>query len=411
MFKFFRKGHKINNVKNLVVEDKNLTPKSFKVLNKKILLINHTNFLKNDAGNNAYLFNIVKILKKLGYSIDFLSSEKFVPDDYKNFDELNEKYKFIDNFYLVSFNKKNRKYPYSNLSGVDDDFIDLFQKVIKENQYSYIISICIFFSDLFRFSTIPSSTKVVNIFHDFHTMQMFFYDKNFDCLGRNFEEEVKLLQYYDRVLCISYDEKFLFEKFYPNKKFYWLPFFSESKFEISQKKDIDLLFIGYSNIYNYNSIIWFYENVLPLLDKKTKLYIVGKVGGMIRENDNVLYNKMLEDNVVFIDYAEDLDELYAKTKIAIVPMFGGTGMKVKTVSAMSYGTPIVGTLAAVDGFADKFENGCLISDTPAVFADNIKKLLDDEDFYKKVSLKEQEYFKNHFSETNAENILKEVLDD
>ena len=392
-----------------VVDSNHLQRKNFTPKNKKILLINHTNFLKNNAGNNVYLFNIVKILKKMGYNIDFLSSEKFIPDDYKDFNKLNKQYKFIDNFYLAPFNEVAIKYPYSMASWVDDDLIDLFQRVISENDYSYIFSNYINFSDLFRFSNVPEDTKIVNIFDDFNTMQMFFVNNDYNEISKLFEYEVKLLQYYDDVLCISYDEKYLFEKFYPNKRFYWLPFFTNKKSISNSKKDIDLLFVGFSNIYNYNSVVWFYENVYKHL-KNVSVSVCGKVCVMLKQNNPELYSKMVNDNIKFYDWVDDLSSMYKRAKIAIVPMFGGTGLKVKTVEAMSYGLPVVGTMSACDGFMDKSENGCLLSDNPLTFASNIKKLLKNEKFYSDVSDKTTLYFKNNFSEKNAEKILKEVLD-
>ena len=90
-------------------------------------------------------------------------------------------------------------------------------------------------------------------------------------------------------------------------------------------------------------------------------------------------------------------------------MFGGTGLKVKTVTAMSYGIPVCGTMSACDGFLDKTENGCLLSDDAVEFANNINKLLNDKEFYEQVSKKEQEYFKKYFSVEKAKKVLKEVF--
>ena len=97
---------------------------------------------------------------------------------------------------------------------------------------------------------------------------------------------------------------------------------------------------------------------------------------MLKQNNPELYSKMVNDNIKFYDWVDDLSSMYKRAKIAIVPMFGGTGLKVKTVEAMSYGLPVVGTVSACDGFMDKSENGCLLSDNPLTFASNIKKLLD-----------------------------------
>ena len=386
----------------------NLELKTKKNINNKILLIYPINFLKNNAGNNSYVFNIVKLLKDMDFKIDFLSSDKFIKDDFNNFEELNKKCKFIDNLYLGKFETSNKNI-YAKNSWVDDQLINLFQEVIDKNNYSYILSNYINFSDLFRFSEIDKNTKIINIMHDCDTMQRFFSKNNYDNIGYDFEEEVKLLQYYDDILCISNDEKYIFEKFYKNKNFYWLPHFGEFKKTENTEKDIDCLFIGYNNPYNFNSIIWFFEKVYPLFNKKVNLTICGKVGNMLKNKNPDIYKQMIKNNVSFIDFAESLDDLYSRTKIAIVPMFDGTGLKVKTITAMSYGIPVVGTCAAVDGFADKNENPCLITNNPKEFANYIEKLLYDKKFYKDKSEEIEEYFNKYFSIENAKKTLLNIF--
>ncbi|MBD5405386.1 glycosyltransferase family 4 protein [bacterium] len=390
------------------VDKKNLSSRNLKKFNDRILLINHDNFLRNDAGNCTYLFKIITELKSMGFKIDFLSSAPLKCFD--TFEELNKKYKYIDNLFLPAMTKikSHSKFNYSKSFWGNNEFISLFQDIIKNNDYSYIFANYINYSDLFRFTNLNPNTKIVNLLHDFNTLQHFFHTYNNFNMGVYFEEEVKLFQYYDDVLCISYDEKALFEKFYPNKRFHWLPFFSESKDVSGYEKDIDLLFVGFCNIYNYNSILWFYDNVFPKL-KNVKLVVCGKVSKMIRDNNPSIYKQMEKDNIKFYDYVENLDDLYFKTKIAIVPMFGGTGLKVKTVTAMSYGIPVCGTMSACDGFLDKTENGCLLTDDAVEFANNINKLLNDKEFYEQVSRKEQEYFKKYFSVERAKRILKDVF--
>lgn len=393
----------------LQVVEENLVSKNKKSTNNKILLIYPNNFLKNNAGNNSYVFNIIKLLNSIGFKIDFLSSDRFNKNDFNNFEELNKKYKFIDNLYLGKFEANNQNI-YAKSSWVDDNLLSLFQKIINKNQYSYILSNYIEFSDLFRLSNVDKNTRIINVMHDCRTMQNFFgCNNNYDNIGYDFEEEIKLLQYYDDILCISNDEKYIFEKFYKNKNFYWLPHFGEFKKTENTKKDIDCLFIGYSNPYNLNAIIWFFEKVYPLFNKKVNLTICGKVGNMIKEENSDIYKKMVENNVNFIDFAEDLDNLYSRTKIAIVPMFDGTGLKVKTITAMSYGIPVVGTRAAIDGFADKNENPCLITDDEKEFAHYIKKLLNNKEFYDTTSQNIENYFNKYFSIKNSELILKKVF--
>jgi glycosyltransferase involved in cell wall biosynthesis len=53
------------------------------------------------------------------------------------------------------------------------------------------------------------------------------------------------------------------------------------------------------------------------------------------------------------------------------------------VEALSYGMPVVCNTRGIDGLIDKTNNGCLVSDDPVEFANNIMKLLTDEPEYKK----------------------------
>ncbi len=390
--------------------EENLVKKNKKAFNNKILLIFINNFLNDSSGNESYIFSLVKLLKNLGFEIDFLASDKFGFNNFGNFEELNHKYHFINNFYLSnSKNLTHIKYNYSKLSWIDDDFITLFQNILSKNEYSYILSNYIEMTDFFRFTKINENTKIINIMHDCSTMQYFFNDNNYDEIGINFETEIKLFQYYDDILCISNDEKYIIEKFYKNKNVYWLPHFREFKNTINDKKEVDLLFIGYNNIYNFNSIIWFFEKVYSLINQRINLTICGKVGDMIKEQKPDIYEKMLENNVKFLGFVENLDELYSKTKIAIVPMFDGTGLKIKTITAMSYGLPVVGTYAAIDGFADKTKNPCLISNEPEKLAQYIKNLLNNKEYYKEVSEDTEKYFNEYFSINNAKNILTKVF--
>ena len=118
---------------------------------------------------------------------------------------------------------------------------------------------------------------------------------------------------------------------------------------------------------------------------------------------------MLDYGVKFIDFVENLDDLYSKTKISIAPMVSGTGMKIKTITSMSYGIPTVTTELGVDGFIDKSNNGCLVSDNPKEFASYIEKLIEDSEFYNLAQKNTIEYFKSNFSKEKNKINLEKIL--
>ncbi len=377
--------------------------------NKKILLIYHMNFLTKNAGNNVYAYNIAQVLKKIGYKIDFLSASFF--DDYSKVNELNSKNNnLLNNIFIYQGSCEKNMHEYSPFSWVNDGFLKYFQQIINENEYDYIHIHYVNFLDFIRFSNISLKTKVIASISDFEALQQFYNSKSLENFGKNIENEIKLLDYTDEILCISNDELTFFSRFYQNKKFRLLPHFMEKKqLPIDVQKDIDCLFVGHSNLYNANAVKWFIDNVYKYLDKNTKITICGKVSTILNDTDPQYYKKMLDYQFNIIDYAQDLDELYARTKIAIVPMLAGTGLKIKTISAMSYGIPVVATSLGVDGFVDKSKSGCLVSDNEEEFAQYIKKLLNDKEFYNKKAREVSLYFDEHFSVSKGEETIAKAF--
>jgi glycosyltransferase involved in cell wall biosynthesis len=101
-------------------------------------------------------------------------------------------------------------------------------------------------------------------------------------------------------------------------------------------------------------------------------------------------------NVTQVIFAESVREYYRKSKIAICPMLSGTGIKVKTVEALSFGLPVVCTLRGLDGLPSKTGNGCLRGDAKEEFAKHIHALLSDEKYYQHIRAQAIDTFNKYF---------------
>lgn len=390
-------------------KSKHIYNPSLEKKNNKILLVYPNNFLKNNAGNNAYTYNIVNGLKSLGFTIDWFSGFKNI-EDFNNYEELNNKSRnLINNLFLYKGPHKFSKHKYYKASWVCDGALEYFQYVLSQNEYDFVYVHYVSYLDFVRLTRIPNSTKIVHSIHDNNALQMFYGNHKFNEIGYNIEQEINMLGYCDDILCISSDELQFFSRFYPEKNFHLLPFFKENTILPKISKTIDCLFVGYSNPHNKKSVLWFVDNVFEHLKPGIKVTICGKVCEMIRNENPEDYNKMQEMGIETIDFAPNLDEVYAKTKISIVPMLAGTGLKVKTVSSMAYGIPVVATSLGVDGFIDKTENGCLVSDDPVEFAGYINRLLEDENFYKLTVKKMNDYYQKHFTPEENIEVLKKAF--
>lgn len=102
------------------------------------------------------------------------------------------------------------------------------------------------------------------------------------------------------------------------------------------------LFLGSYMAPNNQGIEWFLKNVYPHVNIDVK--IVGK--GM----DKLRKNYTIPDQIEIIANAPDLLPYFEQTDIMLLPIFSGSGMKVKTCESLMYGKNIIGTDEAFQGY-------------------------------------------------------------
>ena len=125
-----------------------------------------------------------------------------------------------------------------------------------------------------------------------------------------------------------------------------------------------LLFVGINFFANVDGIKWFIDKVLPSLD--CKLIIVGK--GM--DQEKFVHSEKIEVK----GYVEDLACYYYAADVVILPIFAGGGMKTKTAEAMMYGSPIVGTKEAFEGYEFNFQDAGGLCNSDIEFIETINSL-------------------------------------
>lgn len=374
---------------------------------KKVLLIYPHNFLERNMGTNNRVYEIAKFLKKNNFTIDLFSCKNFVSTTFDQFDKYNQE-NIIDKLFLYDFvhtqnfvKKTTTKSKFiqivSKLLNLDKPAKELDNWVtpqmqmqfneLLENDYDFIVMFYAYTGELLK--GIDLKSKKIYFMEDLLSVGHYISGLS-DEIGGPLNSEINRLEYFDDIICISHDEKVFFEKILKNKNLHYLPHLINDKIVNidASMREIDLLFIGYDNSYNIEGIKWFFKNIYPQLDSNIKITVAGKVAEHIDQNYK---------NVTKINYVENLDDIYSKTKISMCPLLNGTGMKVKVIEAMSYGLPVVCTSRGVDGLPDKTKNGCLVSDNPQHFAEYINKLFNDSVFYENTSKEVTEYFKDHLS--------------
>jgi glycosyltransferase involved in cell wall biosynthesis len=399
-------------------------------MNKKVLLVFHNNFLNNDVGCNSYIFQIAKYLKSKNCKIHLFSCTN-IWNNFETFEALNRSLNLVDELHLYAPkpdpSSTARQYkiihnPDCTISAfgkhiltissttyeitegfasyfgwIQRDTVEFFQKLITENNYDSINVHYLQMAELFRFAKAPKHTKLIYSAQDALYMMDGYLSGGIPRMLDVLPKEIEIMSYFDEILCISNDEKNFFQRLMPDKIFRHYPHALNPRNLPEAEKDIDVLFLGFMNPHNRDGLIWFIDLVLPILKTKPTIVVCGKVWLSLEKEAPQYVERALLSGVQRVDFSEDLDFLFARTRLTICPLRSGTGMKIKTIDSLARGIPVVSTSWGVDGFADKNNNGCLVADSPTEFAQRIHLLLDDDSSYKHYSAQAREYFKKYLS--------------
>ena len=392
-----------------------------------MLLIYQNNILQGAMGTNNRIIQLLKIFKELGYSVDQFAYEGFSCDSsFENFEEQN-KAKLINKAYIYDFTKgygdgekEESRIQYFAERVIRklkrnqgekkylQDWVPIaakrmFNDIISNNDYDVIVCFYTYLATLLEGSDIKA--KKVYFMEDSMFLQQYSWDKDNVkglTLGKLIDEEIERISWFDEVFCISNDEKIMYEKL-TQKEMHFLPHLLD-KSEIEKKpfdeRKWDVYFIGFNNPFNVEGLKWFMNDVYQYLNPDLKIVLVGSA---TKEIENT------HSNVEIIPFAEDLNDIYKDSKIAICPMFRGTGMKIKVVEAMSNGLPVVCNERGVDGLPDKTVCGCLVTQDPKEFAEYINKLASDVEFYDQKENEIKQYFSRVFEKTKYKKMLGELL--
>jgi glycosyltransferase involved in cell wall biosynthesis len=103
-----------------------------------------------------------------------------------------------------------------------------------------------------------------------------------------------------------------------------------------------------------------------------ELHVAGK-----RPSQQVLGLQAVR-GVKVLGFVEDLRSWLASLDVAVVPLWSGAGVKLKTLTFMSASVPIVTTPVGIEGIDVEHERHCLIAEEPHELAVGLRRLLEDQ---------------------------------
>lgn len=160
-----------------------------------------------------------------------------------------------------------------------------------------------------------------------------------------FINESLACQYSDKVVVLNDRDKSVISSLYFREADYVIPISLRDNYIYSGTKTHDgklkALFIGSYFYPNIHGVKWFVSNVLPKVN--IHLTIVGN-------NMDKLVLKEKQADISIYSGVKDLSVFYENADFVIMPIFKGSGMKVKTAEALMYGKLIISTPEAVEGY-------------------------------------------------------------
>ena len=124
---------------------------------------------------------------------------------------------------------------------------------------------------------------------------------------------------------------------------------------------------------NVDGLAWFVREVLPLVVEHVP-WVRVRITGADPPAEVMGYRG---PNVRFEGRVDDLADLYDRSRVAIVPVRYGAGVKIKTIEALQFGVPTVATSTGAEGIETHGTGALSVTDNPMQFAHQIARLVDD----------------------------------
>jgi len=125
---------------------------------------------------------------------------------------------------------------------------------------------------------------------------------------------------------------------------------------------------------NVDGLEYLLKRVLPLAERQIpgiKFEVIG------RGLSGSFTDKYARRNVRFHGYVEDVRPILGRAHALLLPLRGGSGTKIRVLTAMAMGVPIVATPMAAEGIDAKHNVHILLGDTPENLAEYCVRLLSD----------------------------------
>ncbi|WP_165399401.1 glycosyltransferase [Alteromonas sp. KUL49] len=321
-------------------------------MSKHVLVVSPIPSHPQFQGNSARIYRLNRMFQLCGYQLHFV---------YFGMEGLSEEQRRQmesqwDFFHYIKPEGPAAAPSFGEYFDIDDWYdervSDLVDKLCQTWRFDVCLVNYVWFSKVL--DVLPESTRKVidthDVFGDRHIVAkeagldpVWFYTTK--------ELEAYALERADLILAIQDEEKDYFKSI-TTKAVEVMGYVVPFQPLISQESDkVVIGYIGSGNPFNLESLRVFQSAVMkaPNIMQRYTFLLGGTVCKAFEP-----FNEIFD----VIGIVDDLDEFYRQIDIAINPMIGGTGLKIKSLEALSYGKSLLATQDAMVGIngIDEFHN-------------------------------------------------------
>lgn len=343
----------------------------------KVLIVTTNQTHPVDAGNRAAIMAQVNVLEKMRHEVHCVFANMSLRKDL-NLSPMREYWGNRFHQYDVPFPTKVRRLLTDKVRTTlcggywkkDDHYpfgVEKFINGLQEAEhYDAVIIQYMRLSKLLSLVNIPHKaifTHDVFAYKDIRTGAPFYET----C---NAKEEAEAIQRCPNVFAIQEEEAAYFRYISPSSKVYTV--FCPYEFhDLPLCHNKIVLFLASRMEFNVNGIKWFLDNVWDsVLEREPDARLI--IGGSVCEKIEAGRFR----NVELLGYVESLTDFYGRGDIVINPVFRGTGLKIKTFEALSYGKAVIINPHSTIGVFDREHLPAVICNEPDEWRDAIISLLD-----------------------------------
>lgn len=299
------------------------------------------------AGNRWGILAQATMLEKLGAEVHFLYVEERAMKKglAAEFDEMLTKTSeyWGDKFHLFSvpvwqkavFNIKKRWYSYNNQRIKCDSYFPMgLVKFANELNDKLHFDACIvnyyFLSKLLCNINIPQ--KAIFTHDNFAYKDIKIGCRPGLCLDTTDANEMaRAMQRSQHIFAVQDEDSIFFKQLSPQSHVYtiYCKYDYHPQAVTGNKK---ILFLSGNNGYNQNGILWFINDIFPLIRKRfadAELLLGGGICKIAKKINGI-------PGIRLLGFVDNLKDFYALGDVAINPVYQGTGLKIKTFEAISF---------------------------------------------------------------------------